>query len=42
MTIKKFTKDFLYNLCKEQNITLLRDYDEEELNSLKFILILIT
>ncbi len=37
MVNKRFTKEFLYNLCKEQNITLLREYNEEELNSLKFI-----
>lgn len=37
MPNKRFTKEFLYILCKEQNITLLREYDEEELNSQKFI-----
>ena len=37
MVNKRFTKEFLYNLCKEQNITLLREYYEEELNSQKFI-----
>lgn len=37
MPNKKFTKELLYKICKEQNITLLREYDEKELNSQKFI-----
>lgn len=37
MTVKKFTKHFLIKLCKEQNITLLHDYEDIELNSQKFI-----
>jgi uncharacterized protein YajQ (UPF0234 family) len=37
MPYKKFTKEFLYKLCNEQSITLLRNYDENELNSQKFI-----
>lgn len=35
--MKKFTKEFLNKICKDFNITLLRDYCEDELNSLKFI-----
>jgi hypothetical protein len=37
MPKKRFTKEFLYKLCKEQNITLLREYHENELNAQKFI-----
>jgi hypothetical protein len=29
---KRFTKDFLHNLCKKYNIYLLREYNEKELN----------
>jgi len=32
MSNKRFTKLFLYELCKEYNITLLREYHEKELN----------
>lgn len=37
MTVKRFTKDFLHNLCCKYNITLLRNYGEKELNCQKFI-----
>jgi len=37
MSNKKFTKVFLHNLCCKYNITLLRNYDEKELNREKFI-----
>lgn len=37
MPKKRFTKEFLYKLCKEQNITLLSEYHEHELNAQKFI-----
>ena len=32
MSNKRFTKEFLYDLCKQYNINLLREYDEKELN----------
>ena len=32
MSNKRFTRVFLYDLCKEYNINLLREYDEKELN----------
>lgn len=37
MTIKKFTKDFLKNICNEYNIKLLKEYSDNELSSQKFI-----
>lgn len=37
MTNKKFTKEFLHNLCNEKNLQLLREYSENELNSQIFI-----
>ena len=37
MPIKRFTKDFLYQVCNEYNITLLRQYEDNELNAQKFI-----
>lgn len=37
MRNKRFTKEFLYKLCNEQSITLLREYDENELNAQKII-----
>lgn len=37
MTIKRFTKDFLNNICNEYNIKLLRNYSENELGAQKFI-----
>ena len=37
MPNKKFTREFLHNLCCKYNITLLRNYDEKELNCQKFI-----
>jgi len=32
MSNKRFTRAFLYELCKEYNISLLREYDEKDLN----------
>ena len=29
MSNKRFTKEFLYDLCKQYNINLLREYDEK-------------
>jgi hypothetical protein len=37
MTIKKFTKEFLNKTCIDLNITLLKDYCDNELSSQKFI-----
>lgn len=34
---KKFSKEYLDNLCSDKKIVLLRDYDDSELNSLTFI-----
>jgi len=37
MTLKRFTKDFLHNICCKYNITLLRSYNDNELGAQKFI-----
>ena len=37
MPNKKFTKEFLDSVCCKYNITLLRNYDEKELNCQKYI-----
>jgi hypothetical protein len=37
MTVKKFTKNFLKNICEYYNITLLKEYSDNELSSQKFI-----
>ena len=37
MPTKRFTKDFLYQVCNEYNITLLRQYEDNELGAQKFI-----
>jgi DNA-directed RNA polymerase subunit L len=37
MPNKRFTKDFLNNICDEYNITLLREYSNNELGAQKFI-----
>lgn len=37
MPVKRFTKSFLKNICDEYNITLLRDYSDDELGAQKFI-----
>jgi len=37
MTNKRFTKNFLNEICNEYCITLLREYSENELSSQKFI-----
>ena len=37
MPNKKFTRDFLNNICDEYNITLLREYSDNELGAQKFI-----